>query len=55
MIPFQVTIAEAAAPATSLKFLVYGAGLFILPIVLAYTIVVYWVFRGKVRDDVQYH
>lgn len=55
MIPFHVTIAEAAAPESSLKFLVYGAGLFILPIVLAYTIVVYWVFRGKVREDAQYH
>lgn len=55
MIPFEVTIAEAAAPRASLAFLVYGAGMFILPIVLAYTIVVYWVFRGKVRDDVQYH
>jgi cytochrome d ubiquinol oxidase subunit II len=55
MIPFDVTIAEAAAPPASLKFLIYGAGLFILPIVLAYTIVVYWVFRGKVREDAQYH
>ena len=55
MIPFEVTIEQAAAPASSLKFLVYGAGLFVLPIVLVYTIVVYWVFRGKVRDDVEYH
>ena len=29
--------------------------LFILPIVLAYTIVVYWVFRGKVAEDASYH
>ena len=55
MIPFVVTIPEAAAPAASLEFLVYGAGLFILPIVLAYTIAVYWIFRGKVSEDMHYH
>jgi cytochrome bd-type quinol oxidase subunit 2 len=28
--------------------------MFILPIVLLYTIVVYWVFRGKVREEAHY-
>jgi cytochrome bd ubiquinol oxidase subunit II len=55
MIPFSVTIAEAAAPPASLKFLLYGAGLVVLPIILAYTLAVYWVFRGKMREDVGYH
>lgn len=55
MIPFVITIEEAAAPPASLEFLVYGAGLFVLPVVLAYTIAVYWIFRGKVREDTQYH
>jgi cytochrome d ubiquinol oxidase subunit II len=55
MIPFSVTIAEAAAPPASLKFLFYGAGLVVLPIILAYTLAVYWVFRGKMREDVGYH
>ena len=55
MIPFSVTITEAAAPESSLEFLVFGAGLFILPVVLAYTIIVYWIFRGKVGEDMHYH
>ncbi len=55
MIPFSVTIAEAAAPESSLEFLIFGAGLFILPIVLVYTIIVYWIFRGKVGEDMHYH
>lgn len=55
MIPFSVTIADAAAPPASLKFLFYGAGLIVLPIILAYTIAVYWVFRGKVADNLGYH
>jgi cytochrome bd ubiquinol oxidase subunit II len=55
MIPFSVTIADAASPIASLKFLFYGAGLVVLPIILAYTLAVYWVFRGKTRDDAGYH
>ncbi len=54
MIPFSVTIREAAAPPQSLSFMFYGAGLFVFPIVLIYTAVVYWVFRGKVRDQTDY-
>ena len=53
MIPFSVTIQEAAAPA-SLTFIFYRAGLVVFPIVLIYTVAVYWVFRGKVRDQVDY-
>ncbi len=48
MIPYSVTVASAAAPDASLRFLFYG-GVVVLPIVGAYTIGVYWVFRGKVR------
>jgi cytochrome d ubiquinol oxidase subunit II len=49
MIPYAVTVAKAAAPEASLSFLFYGAGIFVLPVIAAYTIRVYWVFRGKVR------
>jgi cytochrome d ubiquinol oxidase subunit II len=49
MIPYQVTVADAAAPAASLGFLFYGAGLVVLPVIAIYTIGVYRVFRGKVR------
>ncbi|MBK8175548.1 MAG: cytochrome d ubiquinol oxidase subunit II [Rhodospirillales bacterium] len=55
MIPFSVTIDEAAAPVSSLRFLFYGGGTVVLPIILAYTITVYWIFRGKVRDGAGYH
>jgi cytochrome d ubiquinol oxidase subunit II len=47
MIPYSVTVAGAAAPDASLRFLFYG-GVVVLPIIAAYTIGVYSVFRGKV-------
>jgi len=49
MIPFSVTIWDAAAPPQSLTFLFYGAGIVVFPVVLIYTVAVYWIFRGKVR------
>jgi cytochrome d ubiquinol oxidase subunit II len=49
MIPYQVTVADAAAPDKSLSFLFWGAGVFVLPVILIYTAVVYWAFRGKLR------
>jgi cytochrome bd ubiquinol oxidase subunit II len=48
MIPFSITVQEAAAPVETLEFLFYGAGIFIFPIVLFYTGTVYWTLRGKV-------
>jgi cytochrome d ubiquinol oxidase subunit II len=49
MIPYSVTVASAAAPDASLRFLLY-AGVVVLPIIAIYTIGVYWVFRGKLRE-----
>jgi cytochrome d ubiquinol oxidase subunit II len=49
MIPYSITVAEAAAPDASLRFLFYG-GIVVLPVIVAYTIGVYWVFRGKVHE-----
>lgn len=49
MIPYSITVADAAAPDVSLRFLFYG-GVVVLPVIAAYTIGVYWVFRGKVRS-----
>jgi cytochrome d ubiquinol oxidase subunit II len=46
MIPYSITVADAAAPDASLRFLFYGA-IVVLPVVLAYTVGVYWIFRGK--------
>jgi cytochrome d ubiquinol oxidase subunit II len=49
MIPFDITINEAAAPHSSLAFMFWGEGIFVFPLMLIYTAVNYWVFRGKVR------
>jgi cytochrome bd ubiquinol oxidase subunit II len=48
LVPFTVTIEAAAAPIQTLRFLFYGAGIVVFPLVLFYTGVVYWVLRGKV-------
>jgi Cytochrome bd terminal oxidase subunit II len=47
MIPFSITIEEAAAPHSSLAFMFWGASLFVFPLMLLYTIVSYTVFRGN--------
>ncbi|PJK28236.1 cytochrome d ubiquinol oxidase subunit II [Minwuia thermotolerans] len=54
MIPPEITIVEAAAPRSTLIFMLVGAGI-LLPIILAYTVHAYWVFRGKVREGEGYH
>lgn len=55
ILPFTLTIEEAAAPNASLAFLFWGAGLVVLPLTLAYTSTVYFVFRGRLRSDGEYH
>jgi cytochrome d ubiquinol oxidase subunit II len=47
MIPFSITIADAAAPHSTLAFIFWGAGVFVLPLILIYTAWNYRVFRGK--------
>jgi cytochrome bd ubiquinol oxidase subunit II len=47
MIPFSITIEQAASPPSSLRFMFWGEGLFVLPLTLIYTAGVYRVFRGK--------
>jgi cytochrome d ubiquinol oxidase subunit II len=49
MIPFQITIEQAAAPESSLAFMSWGA-IFVFPLMLLYTLVGYRVFRGRVDD-----
>ena len=51
MIPFSITIAEAAGPHSSLAFMFWGAGLFVFPLMLIYTVITYSVFRGKVGSS----
>jgi cytochrome d ubiquinol oxidase subunit II len=55
MIPFVLTIDEAAAPHSSLAFMFWGEGLFVFPLMLLYTIINYSVFRGKVASTSEYH
>jgi cytochrome d ubiquinol oxidase subunit II len=55
MIPFVITIDEAAAPHSSLAFMFWGEGLFVFPLMLIYTAVSYRVFRGKVRSAAEHY
>jgi cytochrome bd ubiquinol oxidase subunit II len=54
IVPPGLTIAAAAAPDSSLKFLLVGASV-LIPLILSYTAYSYWVFRGKVRPEDGYH
>jgi cytochrome d ubiquinol oxidase subunit II len=55
IVPPSLTIWAASSPPSSQKFALVGV-LIILPIILAYSALSYWVFRGKVRhDDPGYH
>ena len=47
MIPFVITIDEAAAPHSSIAFMFWGEGIFVFPLMLLYTAISYSVFRGK--------
>ena len=55
MIPFVLTIEEAAAPQSSLAFMFWGEGLFVFPLMLFYTAISYSIFRGKVRSAAGYY
>ena len=55
MIPFSITIDDAAAPHSSLAFMFWGEGLFVFPLMLLYTAVSYSVFRGKVRPTADHY
>jgi|TARA_R100000501_G_scaffold13151_3_gene24016 cytochrome d ubiquinol oxidase subunit II len=50
IIPGEVSIVDAAAPAKSQAFMLFGAAI-MMPIIIAYTAYAYWVFRGKVGHD----
>ena len=50
IVPGAVRIHDAAAPESSLIFMLIGAG-FLIPIIIAYTSYSYWIFRGKVGHE----
>jgi cytochrome bd ubiquinol oxidase subunit II len=54
IVPFAMTPAEAASADNALSLMLWGAAP-MLPIILAYTAYVYWVFRAKVAADASYH
>jgi cytochrome d ubiquinol oxidase subunit II len=49
IVPQEITLQQAAAPASSQIFMLVGAGI-LIPIILAYTAHAYWVFRGKTGE-----
>jgi cytochrome d ubiquinol oxidase subunit II len=55
MIPFAITIDDAAAPHSSLAFMFWGAGLFVFPLMLLYTAINYFVFRGKISSTAEHY
>jgi cytochrome bd ubiquinol oxidase subunit II len=54
IVPFSVTIWQAAGPENSLTFLLAGT-VILVPMILAYTAWSYWVFRGKIPAEGGYH
>lgn len=50
VVPPGVTIWDAAAPESSQIFMLVGVAI-TMPLIIAYTIWAYWVFRGKVADE----
>ena len=53
IVPYQVSYIDAAAPASTLRFMLVGA-VIMLPILLAYTFYAYRIFKGKVTDVLHY-
>jgi cytochrome d ubiquinol oxidase subunit II len=54
LVPPSLTIWDTAAVPASQIFMLIGT-VFLLPIILAYVIFVYWLFRGKVKEGESYH
>jgi cytochrome d ubiquinol oxidase subunit II len=54
IIPPYISIWEAASPPETQVFLLVGF-VFLIPVVLANTAYSYWIFRGKITQDVGYH
>jgi cytochrome d ubiquinol oxidase subunit II len=54
MVPPSVSILQAAAPRASQLFALVGA-VVLIPLILCYSALSYWVFRGKVKVGAHYH
>ncbi len=54
MVPPSLTIWDVSAAPSSQLFMLVGTAI-MLPVILAYTVFVYWTFRGKIRPGEGYH
>ena len=54
LVPPSLTVWDTAAAPSSQIFMLVGT-LVLLPFVLGYIVLVYWLFRGKVREGESYH
>lgn len=54
IVPRSITIWDAAAPESSLVFMLIGTSI-LLPLIIGYTAYAYWIFRGKVDPNASYH
>jgi cytochrome d ubiquinol oxidase subunit II len=54
VVPYAIDFRQGAAPDNALGLMLVGA-VVIIPMILAYTAWVYWVFRGKVDAESGYH
>ena len=54
IIPYEVTIWQAASPPSSQLFMLVGT-VILLPVIFGYHAYTYWVFRGKITGDEGYH
>ena len=54
LVPPSLTVWDTAASPSSQEFLLLGV-LVLLPVILGYTVFVYWTFRGKTRHGEGYH
>ncbi|CAN5883182.1 cytochrome d ubiquinol oxidase subunit II [soil metagenome] len=54
IVPYGMTFRQAANAENALAFMLWVTA-FVLPAILAYSVWVYWIFRGKVTADAGYH
>jgi cytochrome d ubiquinol oxidase subunit II len=53
IVPHSLTLADTAAPNSSLQLMLIGFGLFFPPLVI-YTIYAHWIFGGKIDELLEY-
>jgi cytochrome bd ubiquinol oxidase subunit II len=54
IVPYELSFRDAASEDNALELMLVGVAL-LLPLILGYTVWVYWIFRGKVAAGAGYH